>query len=263
MKKKFDPTIYPYSKISRLPPFVRPLALFVRHLLKKRPTYVHEFDGVATTHNLHCLEEPKFKYGMQKAIIAGGFDYQIYMRQHQAVWCADTALRLNKEGSFVELGTAKGYSMTTILYSMEYEGKDLAKLPVYLFDTFSPNALDGKGSQHSKHGKNIYYAESFEQAQQSFVHFPNVKLIQGSLPQSLNSIKIEPISFLHIDLNVPEIEIKCLELLWNHILPSGIILIDDFAYKGYEYTNKLFNDFCLRRGISILTTAYGPGIIVK
>jgi len=263
LRKKFDSTIYPYSKISRLPPYLRTLALLVRHLIRKRQSYVHEFDGVATAHNLHCLKEPKFKYSLQKAIIAGGFDYRIYMRQHQAVWCADTALRLNQEGSFVELGTAKGYSMATILYSMEYEGKDLTKLPVYLFDTFSPHATDGKGMQHSKYGKNIYYAESFEQAQQTFGHFPNVKLIQGSLPQSLDTIKIEPISFLHIDLNAPEIEIKCLELLWNHILPSGIILIDDFAYNGYEYTNKLFNEFCLQRGISILTTAYGPGIIVK
>ena len=263
MKKKYDSIIYPYSKISRLPHFLQALALIIRHFTSKRPTYIHEFDGVATAHNLACLKDPKFEYSLQEAILAGGFDYQIYMRQHQAIWCAETALRLNDAGSFVELGTAKGYTMTTILSSMDYQGKDLAKIPVYLFDTFSNSATDSRGFQHSKFGKNIYYAESFEQARNIFLRFPNVRLIQGTLPESLNEIELEPISFLHIDLNAAEVEIECLKLLWDHILPGGIILIDDFAYNGYDYTNRLFSELCLQLGVSILTTAYGPGIIIK
>lgn len=95
------------------------------------------------------------------------------------------------------------------------------------------------------------------------MQFPNVKFIQGTLPQSLSMLRPEPIKFLHIDLNAPEIEIECLDLLWNHIMPSGIILIDDFAYNGYEYTHKLFTEFCRQKDISIMSTAYGPGIIIK
>lgn len=263
MKKQFDSIIYPYSKISRLPGVLQPLALIVRHLTKRRPDYKYEFDGVATAHNLELLKDPKFKYSLEKAILAGGFDYKIYMRQHQAIWCAETALRLNNKGCFVEIGTAKGYTMTTVLSSLEYQGIDLTDVPVYLFDSFSPNATDSQGLQHSAFGKNIYYAESFQQTSDNFQHFPNVKLIQGTLPLSLNKMDIEPISFLHIDLNAPEIEIECLESLWNRILPSGLILIDDFAYAGYQYTNKLFSEFVLKKGVSILTTAYGPGIVIK
>ena len=261
--KKYDSIIYPYSKISRLPLFLQTIALVVRHLISKRPSYIHEFDGVATAHNLGCLKDPKFEYALKEAIKAGGFDYQIYMRQHQAIWCADTALRLNMAGSFVELGTGKGYTMTTILSYLDYQGKDFSKIPIYLFDTFSSSATDSRGSQDSKFGKNIYYAESFEQVQNNFLRFPNVRLIQGTLPESLKKIEIGPISFLHIDLNAPEVEIECLKSLWDQILPGGIILIDDFAYNGYDYTHKLFSDLCLRLGVSILTTAYGPGIIIK
>jgi hypothetical protein len=261
--KKYDSIIYPYSKISRLPHFLQTPALVIRHFISKRPTYVYEFDGVATAHNLACLKDPKFEYSLQKAILSGGFDYQIYMRQHQAIWCAETALRLNAGSSFVELGTAKGYTMTTVLSSMEYQGKDISKIRVYLFDTFSNSATDSRGIQHSKFGKNIYYAETFEQARNNFQNFPNVRLIQGTLPESLKEIEIESISFLHIDLNAPEVEIECLKSLWEYILPGGIILIDDFAYNGYDYTNRLFNELSLQLGVSILTTAYGPGIIIK
>lgn len=261
--KNYDSIVYPYSKISRLPRGLQHLALVVRHFIRKRPKYIHQFDGVATAHNLACLEEPKFEYALKEAILAGGFDYQIYMRQHQAIWCAETAFRLNQSGSFVELGTGKGYTMTTVLSSLDFQRKDFSKVPVYLFDTFTNSATDSRGSQDSKFGKNIYYAESLDQAQHNFERYPNVRLIKGSLPGSLDEIEIEPISFLHIDLNAPEVEIECLKLLWDHILPGGIILIDDFAYNGYSYTHRLFSELCLQLGVSILTTAYGPGIVVK
>ena len=53
--KKFDQIVYPYSKISRLPHSLQKLALVIRYFTSKRPTYIHEFDGVATVHNLACL----------------------------------------------------------------------------------------------------------------------------------------------------------------------------------------------------------------
>jgi hypothetical protein len=218
---------------------------------------------VQTAHNLSLLETPRFKFALTKAILAGGFDYQIYMRQHQSIWCADQALCLTKRGSFVELGTAKGYTMMTILSSLEFLGTDVSTIPVFLFDTFTSSATNNKGLQSESFGKNIYYAESFDQVKNNFSHFPHVQLIQGLLPESVMKTEIGPISFLHIDLNAPEIEVECIKFLWDKILPGGVILIDDYAYSGYEYTNKLFNKFALELGVPILTTAYGPGIIIK
>lgn len=129
------------------------MALIIRHLMQRRAKFANEFDGVATAHNLACLKEPKFEYALEKAILAGGFDYRIYMRQHQAIWCAETAMRLNKKGCFVEIGTAKGYIMMSILSALEYQEKDLSTVPIYLFDTFSPHATDSRGLQHPKFGK--------------------------------------------------------------------------------------------------------------
>ena len=217
MKKKYDNTIYPYSKISRLPLFLSTPALIFRYLTSRRPKYLREFDGIATLHNLTYLQDPRFKYSLEKAILVGGFDYQIYMRQHQAIWCADNALRLNKSGSFVELGTAKGYMMTTILSSLDYLGKDLSNLPVFLFDSFSSNATDNKHSQDDTFGRNIYYAESYEQVKNNFKYFTSVKLIQGLLPETLETIELGDISFLHIDLNAPEIEILPFNLVFRSL----------------------------------------------
>jgi len=185
------------------------------------------------------------------------------MRQHQAIWAADCALRRNPTGIFVELGTAKGYFMTTVLASFEYLGTDLNQTQVLLFDSFVPSATDNKNSQKNEYGKNIYYAESVDQVKKTFSSYSNVEIHQGLLPNTLNQTEIQPISFIHIDLNSPEIEIECLKQLWGKILPGGMILIDDYAYSGYGYTNNLFNNFAKEFNASILTTAWGPGLIIK
>jgi hypothetical protein len=242
---------------------LKPMAITVRHILKKRPKYIHQFDGVATLHNLDCLNEPRFQYALSQSISAGGFDYRIYMRQHQAIWAADYALRRNPQGIFVELGTAKGYFMTSILASFEYLGTDLSQTQVLLFDSFVSSATDNKNSQRSENGKNIYYAENVDQVKKTFSKYKNVRINQGVLPSILNSTEIKPISLIHIDLNAPEIEIECLKKLWEKILPGGLILIDDYAYSGFDYTNRLFNAFAKEFNVSILTTAWGPGVIIK
>lgn len=108
------------------------------------------------------------------------------MRQHRAIWCADTALRLNEDGWFVELGTAKGYTILTVLSSTEYLGKEDSKIPFYLFVSFRHSATDRRGIEHSKFGKSICYAENFDQARNIFLDFLKVRLIQGSLAGSLN-----------------------------------------------------------------------------
>ena len=221
------------------------------------------FDGMATAHNLHFFGDDRFKAASQRAVLAGGFDYDIPLRLHQAIWCADKALKLPHDSVFVELGTGKGYVMSAILGSLQFLKVDLSKKDVFLFDSFESDATDFKSEQDSSHGRNIYYAESFKSVEENFSEFPNVKLVRGRLPETLKSEKLKKIGLLHIDLNAPEIETECLRILWDRILPGGVVLIDDYAYSGFEYTTQLFNEVARELGVSILTSASGQGIIVK
>jgi len=263
MAKSFNSTVYPYSKISRLPKSCQFIALVVRNLLTRPPKYSYAFDGIASAHNLHFFNDDRFKFATKRAIKAGGFDYDIPLRLHQAIWCADKAMNLPADSIFVELGTGKGYVMSGILGSLDFLKIDLKDKAVYLFDTFESHATDFKSEQNESLGRNIYYAESFKSVEENFSEYKNVRLVKGKLPETLETIKFKKIAFLHIDLNAPEIEIDCLKRLWDRILPGGVVLIDDYAYNGFEYTTKLFNNIAREIGVSILTTASGQGIIVK
>jgi len=265
MSRPFNRIIYPYSKISRLPKYLQHIALLIRYLISRAPKYNFESDCMATSNNFGFISTPRFQFAEKTAIKASGFDYGIPLRIHQAIWCADHAIKLDSNASFIELGTGRGYIMSSILGSFEYLNQTKLAPPIFLFDTFESTSTDLKSSQDQDLGKNIYYAEEFSEVEETFSRYPNVTLVRGKLPLSLEStdLNLGKISFLHIDLNAPEIEISCLIQLWDKILPGGVLLIDDYACGGFEYTYKLFNEIAKDLNISILTTASGQGIAIK
>jgi len=241
------------------------IALLIRYLTSRAPKYNFEADCMGTSNNFGFTQTPRFKFAEKKAIEASGFDYRIPLRIHQAIWCADYGIKLDSKAAFVELGTGRGYIMSSIIGSFEYLDHTMFGPPIFLFDTFESTTTDNKSSQISGLGRNIYYAESFSEVQDTFSRYPNVTMVRGKLPKSLESMNLTlgRISFLHIDLNAPEIEIECLIWLWEKILPGGVLLIDDYACGGFEYTYELFNSIAKKLNISILTTASGQGLAIK
>ena len=75
--------------------------------------------------------------------------------------------------------------------------------------------------------------------------------------------RITIISFVHVDLNFPQIEYECLEYVWPFITKGGIILFDDYAYSGFEKSYELMNNFAKKVNKLILTTPSGQGILIK
>ena len=52
-------------------------------------------------------------------------------------------------------------------------------------------------------------------------------------------------------------------MLWPKISQGGIVLLDDYAYFGFEKSYNLMNVLSKKLDRLILTTASGQGIIVK
>lgn len=261
---RYDITIYPGSLISKIPHAFRPFAIWLRNrrqLQLKRHRY--RFDGITSKHNYAFIHSDKFVAAHKKAVEKCGFDYRIYGRQHQAIWAAEIAISRFPNGSFVEFGTARGYMLLTILGALTYSNYDLSNLKIYCFDTFLPYSLDPRGMQNLGNGVNFYYADSFQRTKLAFASFSQVELVKGQLPDSLDKVEIEQVSFLHIDLNNPKVEIMSLERIWKKIPRGGMILIDDYAYSRYEETTRIFDRFASDYGQLILTTAFGPGLIIK
>ena len=263
MRKKFDWTVYPHSRISRMPFYFQVPLLIVRNFFQRRPKPQFTFDGIETCHNMFFMKDPVFMKSQSRAIQAGGFDYGIPLRLHQAMWCASYSIRIDPDAHFVEFGTGKGFVMSAVMFSLNTPEKKSTLPPTLLFDSFESYATDALSLQSTENGKNIYYAESFEKVVDNFKEWPNVSLVRGQLPESLIGKVPERISFIHVDLNSPLTEVACLKLCWSNLISGGIVLLDDFAYLGFEKTHEIVTGFFNEIGYPILTTATGQGIVIK
>jgi len=179
--------------------------------------------------------------------------YDIRWRIHTILWAASTVKDL--EGDFVDCGGGFGFFMSSIYKYLNFEKLNKK---YFMFDSFSGTSPEYDSINHfTKYGS--WYNDIVE----NHGNKKNLEIIQGYLPQTLSGIEIEKICFLSIDLNSYKPEIECLNILWDKIVPGGIIVLDDYGFPGCE--NQLFhhNEFIKTKNKEILTLPTGQGLIIK
>lgn len=218
--------------------------------------------NVATKHNVSFMESPRFSAAYDASMLAARRDHWnagMHFRIHQALWCADVGLRLG--GNFVELGTGRGMTFAAILTSID--DWNHRSTTAYLFDTFESAVINaGTGLQDASLGSSPVYAESLTATRETFASWERVRLIPGLLPQSLQTVDVGRIGFLHIDLNTPSAEVESLRALWPRLLPGAPVLLDDYAHVNSEPQYEAMNAVAAELGVSILTLATGQGLII-
>ncbi len=123
--------------------------------------------------------------------------------------------------------------------------------------------VDEQGKQTSEGPANKYYAKSVDEVRTNFSEWPRVHIHQGNVLDTLPSLDAQSVALLHIDMNFDEPEIYGLRTLWNRIPRGGVVLLDDYAYYGYQQQYQAMNKLAEELKFDILSTATGQGIIIK
>jgi hypothetical protein len=217
--------------------------------------------------SLKALHDPAFvkawaETGANYTEITGNEIPDIRWRSHIAVWAAHHGLSL--EGDFVDCGVWTG-----IMAQMICRLTDLHKSnkSYWLFDTWTgiPTAgLVGSDlSRANKHNSSTYHQHSaFDAVKANFAKWKNCKLVQGVLPQSIETVKIEKISYLSVDLNNSVAEKGCLDLLWPKLVPGAFVVIDDYDWNGNDLQRDMWDSFAASKHKMIATLPTGQGLII-
>ncbi len=227
----------------------------------KRLPVNYNQDGLTTIHNAGFMQSKDF----QRAEIAGaatGSWKNIHWRLHTILW---SALHCNSlPGDFVECGTNRGGFARAIC---EYINLNQSGKAFYLLDTF--NGLDNEllTMDELKSGKKEHflheYSECYEDVKKTFESFEFVKIIRGSVPDTLINVKSTQIAFLSIDMNTIVPEIAALNYFWPNMAPGGMIVLDDYAYATCDLQYTAHNEWAATNNIKILSLPTGQGIIIK
>lgn len=218
--------------------------------------------------NLAWLEDPKFQIAYSKGMDSGHKiarakgskeDIHIEWRVHMAIWAAQNAMRI--EGDLVECGVNTGILSLAICNYLDIKNKKF-----YLFDTYEgiPTFQMSESEKLVRsHENDNYYEPCFDIAQQNFCAFPHVHLIKGVVPESLNSVDIQSLSYLHIDMNIVYPEIEAIKFFWDKITIGGIVLLDDYGWAHYSDQQKAMDEFAESKGVRIACLPTGQGLLIK
>ncbi len=158
-----------------------------------------------------------------------------------------------KEGDFVECGVYAGTGIKTVI---DYFGKEAFPRIFWGYDTFDSNPVEGHAFPEQQLG-------FFEKIQQRFDGYSQVKLIKGLLPQALIDNSPQKIAYLHIDLNNAEAEIGVLQVLFDRVVPGGVIILDDYEWAAYRQQKKAEDQWFDDRSYRVTPLPTGQGFLIK
>lgn len=201
--------------------------------------------------NNSLFEDTEFRNAWQQNI-QNDADQAIAWRRYILACAAFHCVQL--EGDFVECGVYTGTGIKTV---MDYLGGPSFPKTFWGYDTYDYNPVEGHRFAGQQEG-------FFETVQQRFANYPQTRLIKGFLPDSFAQGAPERVAYLHIDLNNAPGELAALEVLFDRVVPGGIIVLDDYEWAGvYRSQKKAEDPWFEARGYRVLPLPTGQGLIIK
>ena len=237
------------------------------YAIRKVAPFAYAQDGLISVHNHDFMADPDFRRAYDRGVKAGADDYHWHWRIHIGLWAAHAASKL--EGDFVECGVNRGFLSSAI---MEYVGWNSLNKRFYLLDTFA--GIDerfvttrereagflAKSKDDLERG---FYVSGADGVTANFAQWKNVRIIQGAVPETLRQVDSERIAYLHLDMNCAPPEVAAAEYFWERLTVGGFVLMDDYAYYGYDEQHRALQDFAMSRGARICALPTGQGLLIK
>ncbi len=153
-------------------------------------------------------------------------------------------------GDIVECGVARGGS--TALMALTLKRLQVADRRVWAFDTFAGLPEPSKNDPDYQFAKEHTGScvGTFDEVSRSFQQLgilDQCRLVKGLFQNTLPSAAIGKISVLHIDGDWYDSVRICLEELYDHLSPGGIVQIDDYGF--WEGARRAVDEFFSERKI--------------
>ena len=229
---------------------------------------LYEFDGLHTVHNARFRDDPRFQAAWEGAFaVTGCVDPGSSWRIHIGLWAA--AMAAHADGAFVECGVNAGFFSSAVLRYLDW---NTLQKQFYLVDTFNGPVASQYSPEEIALGRRDAaeqaiaagaYVTDMDAMKRRYESWNGVILVKGTVPEILQSINAERVAFLHLDMNCAFPECEALKFLWERVSYGGIVLLDDYAYFGYEAQGNALDAVARSIGVSILALPTGQGMILK
>lgn len=245
--------------------------LLVKDSIKIKDEYCIHFgavrfnnDGLITQNNCDFTEEPLFKESFKQAEQTGAWKDILCSPIWRCYICCCAAKHgLNYEGDFVECGVARGaMSRAAMHYTNFKQQKDRT---FWLFDTFNGLDVNVCNEKEKKDSEVLikYYGNLYDAAVNTFKEFDNVKIVQGSVMETLEQFTGDKIVYLSIDMNCVIPEVTAINFFWDKLVRGCMVVLDDYGFPGREEQKWAMDEFVKKAGAQVISLPTGQGLIIK
>ena len=230
---------------------------------------VYAQDGLISVHNHDFMRDASFVRAYARGVEAlrDQADYRWHWRIHVGLWAAATAARL--DGDFVECGVNRGFLSSAIMQSLDW---DRLGRTFWLLDTFAgidENQLSeseiraGALERNRRELASGFYVSGPQSVVDNFAQWKHVRIVVGTIPDSLDEVDSTRIAYLHLDMNCAPPEVAALEHFWPRLVPGAPVLLDDYAYTGFEHQKAAMDALAQRLRVAICSLPTGQGLLLK
>ena len=222
-------------------------------------------DGVATVHDARFLVDPAFTEAYAAGLATGSWGepgsgrVDLRWRAQVILWAVDATRSL--PGALVECGVNRG-GFTAAIHARFPDFRAEPRVH-YLFDTFAGLDASLLGPEERALSTHYSYTDVYEEVRQRFGNTPGIRIVKGSIPDTLTEYQGEPVSFLSIDMNCTPPEQAALEFFWPKLLPGAIVVLDDHAHPMHRGQGEMHRAFAKSVERSILVLPTGQGLLIK
>jgi hypothetical protein len=226
----------------------------------------HDEDGLNTSHNCDFIAEARFSNAYQRGLRGTPTQQSHHgpWRAHIATWAAQTALR--RKGDFIECGVYLGFISSVVMTYVDWnataEGRQFL-----LIDSYEGISKDLLSTEELAVGRDTQfgsdYIDTYRRTANNLAEFKNAKLIKGFIPDVLPQAQTDQVAYLHIDMNSAVPEVASLEYFWNKLVPGAVVLLDDYAYFGYQPQKNAMDKLGTKLGFEVASLPTGQGLIIK
>jgi len=231
--------------------------------LKSGEELPFRFDGLTSYHNHDFMQNPGFKRAYERGVAAAGIDYKWYWRVYTGLWAAQTAAKL--DGDFVECGVNLGFMSSAVMELLDW---DSTGKTFYLMDTFA--GVDERYTTEEEREQGVMerndhlpYTTDLERVRANFSGWQNKKIIVGAIPETLEQADTDKVAYMHIDMDCIPPEIAAINYFWDKLVPGALMVLNCYAYYGYDLHRAAYDELFASKGVRILTLPTGQGLVIK
>lgn len=121
---------------------------------------------------------------------------------------------------------------------------------------------NGNVNKYSTHSKG-HFAVDYATVASRFSEYPGITLVKGWIPEVLAQLPETKWSYVHIDVDLYEPTMACLNYFYPRLVNGGVILNDDFGSPLFPGGGKSWKDFFGAIGGAYIVLDTGQSVYIK